>query len=740
MAVVPIAETEIVPQRRLPSIDDLQQKMRAYLPQADLEPVRLAYEFAARAHEGQRRGTGEPYVQHPLETAILLADLQMDRVTVQAGLLHDVPEDTSTTLQELGATFGTEVARLVDGVTKLSGISWESRDEQQAENLRKMFLAMAEDIRVVIIKLCDRLHNVQTLDGKKAVLDRRRIARETLDIYAPLAHRLGIWELKWRLEDGAFRHLEPERYQELKRLLNDTRQSRERYIAEAIDLLTHHLSEVGLAAVVTGRPKHIYSIYNKMQRTGRSFDQLYDLLAIRVLVGNVQECYAALGVVHSHWTPVPQQFDDYIAMPKGNLYQSLHTAVIASGGRRLEVQIRTHSMHQVAEHGIAAHWRYKEGGSADPQFEAKLAWLRQLMAWQQELSTAQEFVESVKMDVFQDQVFVFTPKGEVKDLPAGATPLDFAYRIHTDVGHRCIGARLNGKLVPLDYELKNGDMVEVLTSKAAHGPSRDWLNLVRTAHAREKIRQWFKQQQRAENIARGKDALDKELRRLGLGGLGAIPDEKLTRAAEALNQPTVDLLLAALGYGGIGVQSVIGRLGLRPPAEPAVPDIPELSAAPGASTPSGAVNVMGVGDLLMRIATCCKPLPGDQIVGFITRGKGINVHRADCPNILKEDEPERIVQVEWGRAGSQQTYPVTVRVEAYDREGLLRDVSTVVTEEKLNITGASVQVNQMERMATILATVEVNGLQQLSRLLSKIEQIKDVTGVSRDALATTRVG
>src|SRR5262245_42706823 len=623
MAAVPVVESEPAPQRRLSTIDDLLLKMRAYLPQADLAPVRRAYEFAARAHDGQRRGTGEPYVQHPLETALLLADLQLDRATVMAGLLHDVPEDTETTLQEAEAAFGPEVAALVDGVTKLSGISWESRDEQQAESLRKMFLAMAEDIRVVLIKLCDRLHNVRTLDGKP-LLDRRRIARETLDIYAPLAHRLGIWELKWRLEDGAFRHLEPEKYAELRRLLADTRANRERFVSETIAQLTEYLEEAGLRGEVSGRPKHIFSIYSKMQRTGRSFDQLYDLLAIRVLVDSVQDCYAVLGGVHNHWTPVPGQFDDYIAMPKGNLYQSLHTAVIGPGGRRLEVQIRTHEMHQVAEHGIAAHWRYKEGGAhADPQFEAKLAWLRQLMAWQQELSTAQEFVESVKMDVFQDQVFVFTPRGEVKDLPAGATPLDFAYRIHTDVGHRCIGARVNGKLVPLDYELKNGDMVEILTSKSSHGPSRDWLNLVRTAHAREKIRQWFKQQQRAENIARGKEALDKELRRLGLGGLGAIPCEKLADAAEALKQPSVDLLLAAVGYGGIGVQTVLGRLGLRTHAEPLVPDLPELAPLTPSTTSAGAINVMGVGDLLTRIAACCKPVPGDPIVGFITRGKGI---------------------------------------------------------------------------------------------------------------------
>ena len=719
--------------KRLATIDDLLARIHGYLPNADLSLVKAAYDFSAAAHDGQVRGTGEPYVQHPLETALLLAHLQMDRATICAGLLHDVPEDTSHTVDEIQEQFGPEVAKLVDGVTKLSRIHWETLEEQQAENLRKMFLAMAEDVRVVIVKLCDRLHNVRTLEGKSPPA-RKRIARETLEIYAPLAHRLGIWELKWRLEDGAFYYLEPERYQELKRLLADTRQTRENFIEEAISTLTSQLEKHGLRPAVTGRPKHIYSIYNKMDRTGRSFDQLYDLLAIRVQVATIPECYAALGIVHSLWTPVPGQFDDYIAMPKGNMYQSLHTAVIGPGGRFLEVQIRTFEMHQVAEHGIAAHWRYKEGtqGPGDAAFDAKLAWLRQLMGWQQELSSAQEFVESVKMDLFKDQVYVFTPKGDIKDLPAGSTPLDFAYRIHTDVGHRCIGARVNGKLVSLDYQLNNGDIVEIVTSKSSRGPSRDWLTLVQTAHAREKIRQWFKQQQRAQNIARGKEALDKELQRLGLGGLGAISDDKLGEVAESLHQGTLDHLYAALGYGGVGVQTVIGRLGLRAPAvEVPFPELPPDGAAPPArGNNSGAISVMGVGDLLTRMATCCKPVPGDEIIGYITRGKGITVHRRDCRNVRSEDEPERLVHVDWGRTGVQ-TYPVTIRVESYDREALLRDVATVVSEEKLNITGATVDTRK-NGTATILATVELGSLQQLSRLLTRIEKIRDVVRVSRD--------
>ena len=728
----PTVETEDRSRRPLASLDDLLRAIRVYLPgNVDLSLVERAYRFAERRHDGQFRGSGEPYIQHPLATALVLAELQLDRATIAAGLLHDVIEDTGVTFDALREEFGNEVARLVDGVTKLSRIHWNSMEEQQAENLRKMFLAMAEDIRVVLIKLCDRLHNVRTLHGKKPE-SRQRIARETLEIYSPLAHRLGIWQLKWKLEDAAFYHLEPERYQELKRLLNDTRRGRENHVTTSIDTIVEHLANTGIRAEVSGRPKHIYSIYRKMEKTGRSFDQLYDLLALRVVVDTVPECYAALGIVHSLWPPVPGQFDDYIAMPKGNMYQSLHTAVVGTAGRFLEVQIRTHDMHRVAEHGIAAHWRYKEGsGQSDPQFEAKLAWLRQLMTWQQELSTAQEFVETVKMDIFQDQVFVFTPKGEVKDLPARATPLDFAYRIHTDVGHRCIGARVNRKLVSLDYELKNGDIVEILTTKASHGPSRDWLTVVRTAHAREKIRQWFKQQQRADNIARGKELLDKELKRLGIDGLSVVAEAQLETVAEAMNYPSSDGLFAAVGYGGAGLQTVIGRLGLRAVQVPELPILPDVAAPSTGANTTGAVKVMGVGDLLTRMAPCCRPVPGDSITGYITRGRGVTIHRTDCRNVVGEDEPDRLIEVEWGRTGAQ-AYPVTVRVEAIDRPGLLRDVASVVAEEKLNIIGSQVIVDGSEQIATIFATVEIATLPQLSRLLTRLETIRDVRSAYRD--------
>jgi len=721
----------VVAPEGLLDIEQLLAVMRGYLGAgADLAPVRKAYDYAARAHEGQFRESGEPYIQHPLATAMILASLQLDRAAIMAALLHDVPEDTSVSLEKIRENFGNEIAELVDGVTKLRRIRWETLEEEQAENLRKMFLAMARDIRVVLIRLADRLHNIRTLDA----LSRERqlkIAQETLEIYAPLANRLGIWELKWQLEDGAFRYLEPEKYRELARLLASKRSERERIVAHAAEILASELEANGIHATITGRAKHIYSIYQKMLRKGIAFDEVYDLLALRVLVDEVQECYHVLGVVHTLWHPIPGQFDDYIANPKGNMYQSLHTAVLGPDGKPLEVQIRTHEMHRVAEYGIAAHWRYKEGGSRrDQEFETKLAWLRQLMAWQRELSDAREFVESVKMDIFQDQVFVFTPRGEVKDLPAKSTPIDFAYRIHTDVGHRCIGAKVNGRLVPLDYQLQSGDIVEIITAKGEHGPSRDWLNIVQTAHAKEKIRQWFKQRQKEENIARGKELLERELKRLGLGGLGSIEDRQLEEVAQALKVSSLENLFAAIGFGAVSPHQVILRLGLRTEPEPQVEAPSGTTVAVQPSVASG-LSVMGVGDLLTRLATCCKPVPGDRIIGYITRGRGVTIHRADCPNILAEDEKERLVSVEWGTS-DKQTYPVTIRVEAWDRPGLLRDVTTIVADEKLNILASTTQTRPDEHTAIITVTVEIGSLAELSRLMSKIERVKNVFNVVRE--------
>src|SRR6185437_862984 len=512
---------------------NLLDALRNHYPSADLTPVRGAFDLAVEAHEGQLRATGEPYVTHPIASAQILADLGIDPVAVAAALLHDVPEDTEYNLSDIEDRFGADVARLVDGVTKLSKFSTHSLEQQQAENIRKMFLAMAEDIRVVLIKLADRLHNMRTLYGPPS--DKQlRIARQTMEIYAPLAERLGIWQIKWELEDLAFKVLEPERFRELARLLDTRRKGRETYIDRAIAELRPRLEASGIEPDLQGRPKHIFSIWKKMQRKGAEFGEIYDVYAIRVLVDEVRDCYAALGIVHSLWRPIPGQFDDYIAVPKNNLYQSLHTAVIALDGKPLEIQIRTHQMHQVSEVGIAAHWRYKEGTKSDREYDAKLAWLRQLMDWQRDVSDSTEFVEGIKLDIFQDQVFVFTPKGDIKDLPAGATPLDFAYRIHTDVGHRTIGAKVNNRLVPLDYRLKNGDIVEIVTTRGEHGPSRDWLNVVRTSHAREKIRQWFKRKDRDENIVHGREALERELRRLARASISSVGADKILEVARQL--------------------------------------------------------------------------------------------------------------------------------------------------------------------------------------------------------------
>jgi GTP pyrophosphokinase len=707
------------------SFRHVRDSLARHYPQADLTALHDAFEFAQLAHRDQTRETGEPYVTHPLAAAQILADIGIDPVAVMAALLHDIPEDTDFTINDLEERFGPEVAQLVDGVTKLSKFSTHSHEEQQAENIRKMFLAMADDIRVVLIKLADRLHNMRTLyalpSDKQA-----RIARQTLEIYAPLAERLGIWSVKWELEDLAFKTLEPAAYRELARMLDTRRKSRESFIHRAIEELRPALARAGIEAELSGRPKHLYSIRKKMQRKGAEIGEIYDVYAIRVLVDEIKDCYAALGVVHSLWHPIPNQFDDYIAVPKPNLYQSLHTAVISIEGQPLEIQIRTHAMHQVSEVGIAAHWRYKEGSRADREYDAKLAWLRQVMDWQRDVSDATEFVEGVKLDVFQDQVFVFTPKGEVKDLPAGATPLDFAYRIHTDIGHRCIGAKINNRLVPLDYRLKNGDIVEIVTTKGEHGPSRDWMNLVRTSHAREKIRQWFKRQERDENISHGRESLERELRRLARTSLGAVGQDRILEIARAYRFDNLDDFYAAVGYGAIGAPQVVSRLGVVDDAQLALPP----TAPPTSPSRQGGVRVKGVGDLLVRFGKCCHPIPGDPIIGFITRGKGVTVHLKNCQTVLGERETARLIDVEW-EGQVQQTYPISVRIEAYDRTGLVADITQVVAENKVNIMSANVSVTP-DRTATVRATLEVASVAQLARVMSRLEQLKDVISVQRD--------
>src|SRR5215218_9292553 len=699
---------------------DLHGALRAQHPQADLALVDRAFDLAVEAHQTQVRASGEPYVTHPIASAQILAELGIEPIAVSAALLHDVPEDTEYSLADVEERFGPEVAHLVDGVTKLSKFSTHSHEQQQAENIRKMFLAMAEDIRVVLIKLADRLHNMRTLGALKTE-KQQRIARQTMEIYAPLAERLGIWQIKWELEDLSFKALEPEAFRELAKLLDTRRKGRETYIERAIADLRPKLAAAGIEGELEGRPKHIYSIWKKMQRKGAEFGEIYDVYAIRLLVDEVRDCYAALGVVHSIWRPIPGQFDDYIAVPKNNLYQSLHTAVIALDGKPLEIQIRTHAMHQVSEVGIAAHWRYKEGSKAERDYDAKLAWLRQLMEWQRDVSEsdATEFVEGIKLDIFQDQVFVFTPRGDIKDLPAGATPLDFAYRIHTDIGHRTIGAKVNNRLVPLDYRLKNGDIVEIVTTKGEHGPSRDWLNLVRTSHAREKIRQWFKRKDRDENIVHGRESLERELRRLARTNLGAVGQERLLEVARLYNFESADDFFAAIGYGAISGQQVVMRLGVVDDGHTALPTV--APATMPART--GGVRVKGVGDLLVRFAKCCHPIPGDPIVGFITRGKGVTVHLQTCPTVINEREVSRLIEVEW-EAEPTATYPIAIRVEAYDRTGLLSDITQVVAENKVNILAAHVGVTA-DHTAVVTATLQVASVAQLAKVMSRIETLKD---------------
>jgi len=690
-----------------------------------------AFDFAVTAHGDQLRASGEPYVTHPAEAALILADLGLDATTLAAALLHDVPEDTSITTEALAERFGEEVASLVDGVTKLSKFSALSAEEQHAENIRKMFLAMSQDIRVVLIKLGDRLHNMRTL-AALGVEKQRRIARQTLEIYAPLAERLGIWQMKWELEDLSFKALEPERYHELARLVDMRRDARADYVTRAIDVLRPELERAGITAEYSGRAKHLYSIHKKMTRKSTDFSEIYDVFAVRIIVEDLRECYAALGAVHSVWRPIPGQFDDYIAVPKNNLYQSLHTAVVALDGRPLEVQIRTRSMHEVAEVGIAAHWHYKDGTRSDAAYDAKLAWLRQLLEWQRDVTDASEFLEGVRLDVFQDQVYVFTPKGDVKELAAGATPLDFAYLVHTDIGHRCIGAKVNNRLVPLEYRLKSGDIVEVVTARGKHGPSRDWLSIVATRQARDKIRQWFKHQERDENITHGRESLERELRRLARTTLEAVGRERIDEIAKQMNQGSVDDLYAAIGYGAIGPQQVVSRLGV---ASDDAQEILPLTVSPHQIAPAertGGIRVKGVPDLLTRFGRCCRPLPGDPIVGFITRGKGVTVHLESCSASSSAREASRLIDVEWEiTPATTESYPVTIRIEASDRTGLLSDITQVVAEQKVNILAASVGMTGAGN-AEVLATLAVGSISELARLMARIERVRGVRSVARE--------
>ena len=707
-------------------VNELIKQAGTYLPDDKVALVKAAYEFASRAHQGQMRKTGEPYLEHPLTTAMILAEFHLDAETLAAALLHDVTEDCGVPLDEVEANFGSQVGKLVDGVTKLNKLTSRARTREtkskvQAENLRKMLLATAEDLRVVLIKLADRLHNMRTL-GALPAEKRRDIAQETMEIYAPLAHRLGMRDAKWQLEDLAFRYLKPRLYHRIARLIAGKRAEREGFIAEVSQILCQELDKVDIKAKVYGRPKHIYSIYQKMGKydaQGKNFGDIHDLFALRVLVDSVSDCYKALGVLHNLWRPTPEEFDDFIANPKDNGYQALHTTVMCQDTRPLEIQIRTHDMHRVNEYGVAAHWLYKEG-KVGGQFKDEIAWLRQLGDWREELDS-EEFLESVKTDVLVDRVFVYTPKGEIKELPRGATPLDFAFRIHTDLGYRCIGAKVNGKLEPLNYTLKNGDVVEIMASKVDKGPSLDWLNpelgYLKTSHARSKVRQWFNKQERSQCIEYGKQIWDRELKRLGIGLPGA--DE----VARLLDYDGADDLFAALGSGSINSSQIMLKLsGELESTREGVEVMPPRKVSPVS------ITVLGVGDLLTRLANCCHPLPGDKIIGYITQGRGITVHRRDCPNIIHEEEKERLVKVEWGDVA--QVYPVMIQVDAWDRVGLVRDISAIIAEEGVNLGQVSMG-NHNDGSVILYFTLEVKGAAQLSKIMSRVYSVWNVVSVTR---------
>jgi GTP pyrophosphokinase len=713
-----------------PDVQGLIATLRSQFPKADLDVVREAYLAAARAHEGQTRASGEPYVTHAVSVARVLADLRLDPTTIAAALLHDVLEDTGVEPSELRERFGAEISTLVDGVTKLGKIEWQTREQRQAENLRKMFLAMANDIRIVLIKLADRLHNMRTI-APLPEWKRQRTSQETLDIYAPLAERLGIGSIQKELEDLAFRELQPETYLSLTRELTQAEDARQDVVDRVCAVLHRELTRAGIkvdSKNITGRPKHIYSIWRKMQRpkyAGQPVARIYDRLGVRVLLEDLKDCYAALGVVHAVWKPIPGEFDDYIANPKTSGYQSLHTAVIHEG-EPFEIQIRTHQMHEEAERGIAAHWKYKQAKAVVAEADQKLAWLRQLLEWQKDLADAREFVESVRLDLFQNEVFVFTPKGDVIDLPAGATPIDFAYRIHTDVGHHTVGAKVNGRLVPLSQKLHTGDIVEITTNKTSPGPSRDWLTFTATTNARAKIRQWFKHERYQENIAHGRELLERELRRTGSVSSG-MKSERLKEIAEQFGMPSEEELLAAVGNSDLSLLQVAQAL--RGEAPPEAPE-PALPSAPPAPARATGVRVRGVDNVLINFARCCTPLPGDRIVGYITRGRGVTVHRQDCPNIeFLRSHPERLLEVAWETA-AEGAYQVEIEVEGFDRVGLLKDIMAAIAETKTNALSVNARVRKDKVVVTNLV-LDIRNVSQLHAVVQKVEKVPEVFSVAR---------
>ena len=710
-------------------LNDILDKVSAYNPSADLELIRKAYVFSAKVHQGQIRLSGEPYLIHPMEVTAILADLKLDVPSVVTGLLHDTVEDTLTTHEEIESIFGAEVANLVDGVTKIGKINFRTKEESQAENFRKMLLAMSDDIRVILIKLADRLHNMRTLQHQPET-KQRSIAKETLDIYAPIANRLGISWVKSELEDLSFRYLEQQIYYDLASKVAKKKQERESDAEKVQEIILSKLKEHDIKGDVSGRSKHLYSIFRKMESRNVDIDQIYDLIAIRVLVEDIRACYEVLGIIHSTWKPVPGRFKDYIAMPKGNMYQSLHTTVIGPFAERMEVQIRTMEMHRVAEAGIAAHWKYKEGKGYDEKEVKRFAWLRQLLEWQQELQDSREFMDTVKVELFPEEVYVFTPKGDVKSFPKGATPIDFAYGVHTDVGHRCVGAKVNGKLVPLKYELNNGDIIEVITSPH-HTPSKDWLKIVKSSRARNKIRAWIKTEERNRSISLGREIVEKEFRRYSLNYGKLLKSGEIKRVAAEFGFVGDEDLMASVGYGKLSCNQLLGKL--LPPEkleerqerkESRISKIMEKLTKKSSS----AIQISGVEDVLVRFGKCCNPVPGDDITGFITRGRGVTIHTSDCA-IAQDCDPERRVDVAWNKS-RKVALPVKIRVSCHDQKGILANISQAIANSEANIASASIH-STVDKRGINLFEVEITDLDHLNRVINNIMKVNGVTKVER---------